>query len=234
MIISNLIFAQEKKKGFSISFKGGITFANMYGDDVSGQTGFLGKGDPKDFYTNNPMSDQFKTGINIGSLLNYRFGKYFSIGLGTKYIEKGCRVNKIMRWNEELEVGYQLNGYTNYRQNFLSFEFPISFYLPINSDEIYFSIGYSYSFYLNSKEVGEFEYEGVTYDYYNDRGSNKRENGIFIGCGYSYAPNNKGDIIIELEWNKSLDNLGKYSIGGPRQYYYNQAISLSLGYKFKI
>jgi hypothetical protein len=238
IITSNLIFAQESKKGFSLSLKGGISFANQYGD-VYSRASLKGE-TTENFRTSPHESDQFRTGVNMGVLLNYRFGKHISLGIGSKYIKKGSRINELSRWTdwrtEEIGSGERIDGYTIWKQDFLTFEFPISFYFPINQNEIFLRIGYSYSYLLYAKEVGKVKLEGVTYDYSKERTKNEHENGVFIGCGYSYAlPKKLGNILFEFEWNKSIiDNLGANYVGGPIPQIFNQSLSIILGYKFKI
>jgi len=68
---SSSILSQGIKKWLSISFKGGLTLANQYGRDTESET-MLNGDSPITFYSNQPASNKLKSGINIGSLLEYR------------------------------------------------------------------------------------------------------------------------------------------------------------------
>lgn len=232
LIITGFGIAQENNTGFSISFKTGITFANMYGPNVESET-FLNGSNPDNFYANHAASSIFKPGFNIGLLADYRFSKYVSLGVGTSYIQKGARINATTHWDSDAQTYEDVKGNIYWKQNFWTLEFPVTVYLPIKKDDIYLQGGIFTSFLINSKEEGKITISEKDYEYVNDRRANKAENGYFLGAGYIYSlPKIKGKLFAEINWTRSIINSpGRDLIPYP-QYYYNQTISINIGYSY--
>ena len=212
--------------------KTGVTFANMYGPEADGET-FLNGRNPESFYANHAASNVFKSGFNFGVLLDYRTRKHFSWGLGVSYIQKGAKINATNHWNSDLNDYEAVDGKIVWKQNFLTVEVPFNYHLQIKQDELYFRLGLFAGILLNSEEKGDISIAGKDYKYVNDRDANKVEPGYFIAIGYTYAlPNTENKIFAELSWARSVFvSPGRDMVPGS-QYYYNQSISISLGYKF--
>ena len=233
LTLVNLSFAQESKKGLSVSLKSGITFANMYGPDVESET-FLNGDNTEDFYANHPASDAFKTGADFGLLLDYRFNKYISLGLGTSYIQKGTKINVNKHWNNDLQTNEDVDGNIYWNQNFWTLKIPLTLYVPLKQNEIYFQAGLFNGFLINSEEKGDISISNDEYEYVNNRQANENEPGYFFSTGYKYTlPNNIGQIFAELSWARSIKSLGSDMTPNP-QYYYNQTISINIGYRYSI
>ncbi|NOU19274.1 MAG: outer membrane beta-barrel protein [Bacteroidales bacterium] len=232
VLMQTIVLAQEKKSGLNISFKGGITIANMYGSGVESKT-FLNGDTPADFYANNPASSKFKNGTNFGVLIDYRIGKYFSIGFGANYIQKGTRINTVGHWNSDLQIYETVTGKVNWIQNYRTFDIPITFYLPFKQNDVFIKVGVFKGKLLNSEEKGKIEIQGKKYSYINERGANDKESGFLLGCGYIHSlPKRFGNIFIDFEWSRSiLNSYGRDLIPNPN-YYYNQTISVSVGYRY--
>ncbi len=230
----NFSFAQKSKKGLNISLKSGITFANMYGDGVESNT-FLNGSNPDNFYANNPASDVFKNGFNAGLLLDYRFGKYFSLGLGVSYLQKGAKINALKHWNHNTQQYENVGDKIYWCQNFWTLEFPLTIYIPLKKNDIYFQAGLFSGFLLRSEERGSVNMSGNNYKYTNDRYANEEEPGYFLSAGYIYSlPERYGSVFAELSWSKSIMlSAGREMIPDP-EYYYNQTISISLGYRYTL
>jgi len=224
-------FAQGNKKGFSLSLKSGITFANMYGQDVKSET-FLNGDNPENFYANDPASNVFKLGDNFGLLLDYRFNQHISLGIGTSYIQKGAKINVNRYWNSEMQTYVEVKGKTYWNQSFWTLEIPLTIYLPLQQNDIYFQVGIFTGFLINSEEKGNIKISGKEYEYVNNRIANGKEPGYFLRGGYIFSlPNNKGSIFGELSWSRSIKTAGSGIIPNP-QYYYNQTISINIGYRY--
>ncbi len=214
--------------------KTGVTFANMYGPKADAET-FLNGRNPESFYANHAASNVFKSGFNFGVLLDYRTRKHFSWGLGMSYIQKGAKINATRHWNSDLDDYEAVDGKIVWKQNFLTVEVPFTYHLQIKQDELYFRLGLFAGILLNSEEKGDISIAGKDYKYVNDRDANKVEPGYFIAIGYTYAlPNPENKIFAELSWARSVFvSPGRDMVPGS-QYYYNQSISISLGYKFSV
>jgi hypothetical protein len=234
LIFVSISFAQENKTGLSVSFKSGLTFANIYGPDVESET-FLNGTSSNNFYANHPASDAFKPGLNLGFLVDYRFNNYISLGLGSFYIQKGAKINATKHWVSDAQTYEDVTGRIYWNQNFWTLELPLTAYFPIVQNDIYLQTGLFIGFLLNSEERGKITMSEKDYKYVNDRKANKMEPGFFIRGGYMYAlPKNKGKIFAELSWSRSvLKSPGSDMIPNP-QYYYNQAISINIGYRYKL
>ncbi len=89
---------------------------------------------------------------------------------------------------------------------------------------------------LKSEEQGEISIAGRAYEYVNERNANKVEPGYVVSAGYLYAlPNSKAKLFAEISWARSVF----VSPGGRdrvpnSQYYYNQTISVNIGYQFML
>jgi len=202
----------------------------MYGD-VTSET-FLNGDSPENFYANDPASDIIKSGVNFGLLLDYRFSKYISIGVGTSYIQKGAKINANKYWNSNLQAYEDVKGTIYWNQNFWTLEIPLTIYIPLEKNDIYFQIGFFTGFLVNSEEKGEISISDKEYKYVNNRITNGKEPGYFLSSGYMYSlPKNTGDIFVELSWSRSIKSLGRGLIPEP-QYYYNQTLSINIGYKY--
>lgn len=234
LTLVNLSFSQENKTGLNISLKFGIVFANMYGDDVESET-FLNGDDVESFYANHPVSDVFKSGINFGFKLDYRFNKFFSLGIGTSYIQKGAKINANKHWNSDLQAYEDVNGKIFWNQNYWTIEFPLTIYIPIKQNDIYFQAGLFKGYLINSEEKGKISIENDDYEYTNDRRANEKEPGYFFNTGYIYSfSNHLGKIFTELTWTRSIiESPGSDMIPNP-QYYYNQTLSFNIGYIYNI
>jgi hypothetical protein len=230
----NYSFAQESKSGFEFTLKGGLTLANQYGKDVDSET-FLNGDSPENFYANHPASNNLRSGINLGSLIEYRFNRRLSLGLGISYIQKGSKIKATTHWNSEIQEFENVDGTIKWIQNYLTLDLPLKVYFPLNQNEIYLLGGLTYGYLINSKEKGNIEISGNEYDYTNDRGANKNELGYMLGVGYNFLlPNKKNHLIIEFIWNRSFGNsFGDDLIPNPQEYY-NQTFNLSIGYKFNL
>jgi long-subunit fatty acid transport protein len=199
-LIPNFLFAQEVNKGFKLSIKTGLTLANMYGNDVESET-FLNGDSPETFYANHPASNKFKSGINFGSLLEYRFNKRYSLGIGVNYIQKGAEINASERWNSTLQVSENVDGKIKWIQNYWTIDLPLKVYFPLKQDEFFLQGGLSFGHLINSKEKGDIDISGEKYQYTNERGANKNETGFLLGLGYNYLlPNMKNSLIFEFIW----------------------------------
>ena len=234
VVISNLVFAQNNKNGYSISLKGGLTYANMYGEDVESKT-FLNGASPESFYANQPASNKFKNGINYGLSFDYRLGKYFSFGIGVSYIQKGASINATRYWNSNLLIFEDVSGEITWIQDFWTLDIPITIYFPLKQNDVFLKGGFFRGYLINVKEQGEVEISEQEYSYINDRGANEKELGYFLACGYMHTlPKEFGKVFIEVEWSRSIINsIGSDITPGP-QYYYNQTISLNIGYRYNI
>ena len=226
--------AQETKKGLSFSLKTGLTFANMYGSAVESET-FLNGDNTGNFYANNPASDAFKHGLNFGLTVDYRFNKYISLGLGTSYIQKGAKINVTKHWDSDSQLYEDVSGKIYWNQNFWTLELPLTAYIPFKKNDLYFQVGLFTGFLLKSEEKGKIIMSEKDYKYLNDRKANKTESGYFISMGYIYSlPKDKGNIFAELSWARSINKSpGSDMIPSP-QYYYNQTISINIGYRYNV
>jgi len=233
-LLMNLSVAQDDKSGLSISLKSGVTFANMYGPDVENET-FLNGNNPETFYANYPASSEFKNDFNVGLSLDYRFGKYVSLGLGASYIPKGARINVSKHWNNELQTYEDVNGEIKWNQNFWTIELPITIYLPVKQNDFYIQAGIFGGFLINSEEKGDIKLSGQEYEYINNRSTrtNEKEPGFFLGCGYSHSSQSiNGKLFIELSWTRSVISSGGDEMIPDPQYYYNQTIGINIGYRY--
>jgi len=231
---SSSILSQGIKKGLSISFKGGLTLANQYGRDTESET-MLNGDSPITFYSNQPASNKLKSGINIGSLLEYRFNNRYSLGLGINYIEKGSKINADKHFNRTTQSYESVNGTINWFQNYWTADLPLKIYFPAKQNEFNLLGGLTFGHLSNSIEKGDIEISGSNYEYTRDRTTNKNEIGFLLGCGYDYLiPNKNSSLTIEFIWNRSFNR----SIGADyipiRQKYYNQTFNISLGYKVSL
>lgn len=212
--------------------KTGVSFANMYGPEADAEI-FLNGRNPENFYANHPASTVFKSGFNLGVLLEKRTGRHFSYGFGASFIQKGARVNATKYWNSDLDDYEIVDGRIVWKQNFLTVEVPFTYYLSIQEDELYFSLGLFAGILLKSEEKGDISIASKNYKYVNDRDANKIEPGYFIAIGYTYAlPNTKNKIFAELSWARSVFVSPGRDMIPNSQYYYNQSISVNFGYKF--
>lgn len=232
VIMTNFIFSQESKKGFSTSVKVGWTMANMYGEDAVNKT-FLNGDNPETFYANNPASNLVRSGTNAGLILDYRFLENISFGIGANYTQKGARINATKHWSSSLQTFENVDGEIYWIQNYWTIELPIKVYFPIKENELVFQGGLSLGYLINSKEKGNIEISGEKYEYTNDRGANKNETGFLLGLGYNQLlSNKKNSFMIEFIWNRSLGkSYGGDMIPNPQRYY-NQTFNLNAGYKF--
>lgn len=213
--------------------KGGLTLANQYGKDAESET-FLNGDSPENFYANNPASKNLKSGFNIGSLLEYRFNRRFSVGVGINYIQKGSKINATQHWNSTTQDYEKVDGKIKWIQNYWTVDLPLKVYFPIKQNELFLQGGLSFDHLINSEERGAIEIAGKEYDYTNDRGANKNEIGFLLGFGYSYLlPNNKDSLILEFIWDRSFGKSYGSDLIGISQKYYNQTFSLNIGYTFK-
>jgi len=229
-----LSFAQKSESKLSISIKSGVTFANMYGPDVANET-FLNGYNSETFYANHPASNGIKNGFNSILLLNYKLSKSLSLGLGASYIQKGAKINANKHWNTILQTYENVNGKIYWNQNFWTIEIPLTVYFPIKQNDIFLQAGIFMGYLIDTEEKGDISISNIKYEYINNRRANEKEPGFSLTCGYLYSlPNNNGDIIVELSWTRSFINSpGRDMIPDP-QYYFNQTISLNIGYKFNI
>ena len=234
LIFINSSFSQSNKSGLNLSLKSGVTFANMYGPDVESET-FLNGSNPENFYSNHPASNKFKNGLNIGLLLDYRIGKFLSFGFAINYIQKGAQINVTEYWNSNLLIWEDVCGNISWNQNFWTFEIPITFYIPVNDNDLYLQVGIYKGILINSIEKGNISISGQEYKYAHDRRANEKEPGFSLGCGYIYSlPNNKGKLFTELSYSISIINSpGSEMIPNP-QFYHNQNININIGYKYYI
>jgi outer membrane protein with beta-barrel domain len=234
ILITNIAFSQNKETKFNLSFKTGITFANMYGKDVSNET-FLNGDSPETFYANSPASSHLKNGNNFGLLLNYKFSKHLSLGLGVSYIQKGTRINATSNWNSTSSSFDNVSGKINWIQNYWTFDIPLTFYIPLKKDDFYFESGWFFANLNNSKEKGNIKILNTEYKYVNNRRANKNESGYFLGIGYLKSlKKSTNKILFELKWSRSVSkSLGADMIPFP-QIYHNQTYSINIGYVFKL
>jgi opacity protein-like surface antigen len=232
-LFTGMILCQDPKMGLSITFKGGLTLANQYGKDTESET-FL-NGDSGSFYANQPASNKLKSGINIGSLLEYRFNNRYSLGLGINYIEKGSKINADKHFNRTTQSYESVNGTVNWIQNYWTVDLPLKVYFPIKQNEFNLLGGFTYGHLSNSTEKGEIEISGSNFEYTRDRWANKNEIGFLLGCGYNYLiAKTNSNLIIEFIWNRSFNkSIGADFIPNPLKYY-NQTFNISLGYKFSL
>ena len=226
-------FAQEDKTGFSVSVEAGIVKSNLYGSDVERETFLNGSYD--NLYTNNPASDKSKSGIAAGLSLDYRFSRYFSLGLGAGYIEKGARINAVEYWNSAAQMYQEVDGKIFWKQNFWTLEVPVTVYIPIKTNDIYFQGGFSQGFLIKSEETGEISIDGSSgYSYENERMANEQDPGYFLGAGYLHSFSNSGSgLYAEMIWARSIKSPGKDMIPHSKEYL-NQSISLNIGYRHKL
>ena len=229
ILFVNLNFAQNTKKGFDFTIKSGLTLANQYGSDAVSET-FLNGDSPENFYANNPASKKIKSGINIGGLIEYRFNKRLSLGLGANYIQKGSKINATNHWNSATQEYENVDGTIKWIQNYWTIDLPLKVYFPLKQNEIHILGGFTFGHLINSMEEGNIEISGNKYDYTNNRGANKNELGFLLGIGYNYLlPNKKNNLILEFIWNRSFGkSYGGDLIPNP-QNYYNQTFNMSIG-----
>ncbi|SFU70727.1 Outer membrane protein beta-barrel domain-containing protein [Pustulibacterium marinum] len=232
ILFANFNFAQDTKKGFDFTFKSGLMLANQYGKDAESET-FLNGDSPENFYANNPASKKLKSGVSIGGLIEFRFNKRLSLGLGANYIQKGSKINATNHWNSETQEYENVDGTIKWIQNYWTIDLPLKIYFPIKQNEIHILGGLTFGHLINSKEKGDIKISENKYDYTNDRGANKNEQGFLVGIGYNYLlPNKKNHLILEFIWNRSFGkSYGGDLIPNPQKYY-NQTFNLSFGYKF--
>jgi opacity protein-like surface antigen len=234
LLSSGRILSQEVNNGLSISFKGGLTLANQYGKDTESET-ILNGNPPESFWANQPASNKLKSGINIGSLLEYRFNNRYSLGFGINYIEKGSKINADRHWNRTTQSYESVNGAVNWIQNYWTADLPLKLYIPAKQNEFNLLGGFTFGHLSNSIENGDIEISGNDYEYTRDRTTNKNEIGFLLGCGYNYLiPNKNSNLTIEFIWNRSIiKSIGADLIPSPQKYY-NQTFNISLGYKFSL
>lgn len=232
LMIVNSGFSQEGKNGFSFSVEAGLTASNMYGPDVESET-FL-NGNYDNLYSNDPAGAKFKTGFNAGVLLDYRFSKYVSVGLGAGYIEKGAKINAVSLWNSQTQMYQEVEGDIFWNQNFWILEIPVTFYIPVKENDLYLQAGLFNGFLITSEESGDVSINGESgYRVDRERRANEKDPGYFLGAGYLHPLNSNSGIYVEAIWARSLRSPGADMI--PRsQKYYNQSISLNLGYRYKL
>lgn len=233
LLSSGKILSQEINKGLSISLKGGLTLANQYGRDVESETQL--NGNPPSFWANQPASNKLKSGINIGSLFEYRINNRYSLGLGIGYTQKGSAINADKHFNNTTQSYESVTGTVNWIQNFWTADIPFKLYLPAKQNEFNLLGGFSFGHLANSIENGNIEISGSNYEYSRDRYTIKNEIGFLIGCGYNYLiPNTKSNLSIEFIWNRSFNK----SIGADfiptRLKYFNQTFNINLGYKLSL
>ena len=56
--------------------------------------------------------------------------------------------------------------------------------------------------------------------------------GYFLDLGYSYSLSEKSEIFSEVSATRSLNSQGTGLISNPQEYY-NQTISINLGYRYR-
>jgi len=228
----NNAFAQEIESGFELSFKSGLTLANQYGKDADSET-FLNGNSPENYYANHPASNKLKAGMNIGGLIEYRFNKQISFGLGLNYIQKGSKINADTYWNSEIQEFENVDGTIKWIQNYWTMDLPLKVYFPLKQNEMHLLGGLTFGHLINSKEKGDIEISGNEYEYTNNRGANKNELGFLLGLGYNYQlPNKKNHLTFDFIWNRSFGKSYGDDLIPNSQKYYNQTFSLSMGYKF--
>lgn len=234
IFLINFAFAQEIERGFELSFKSGLTLANQYGKDADWETSLNGNSS-ENFYANHPASKKLKTGINIGGLIEYRFNRRISLGLGLNYIQKGSKINAVYHWNSETQENENLDGTIKWIQNYGTMDLPLKVYFPLKQNEFNLLGGLTFGRLINSEEKGNIEISGNEYDYTNDRGAKKNELGFLLGVGYNYLlSNKKNHLTLEFVWNRSFGkSYGDDLIPNPQKYY-NQTFNLSIGYKFDL
>ncbi len=231
LTLMNFTFAQEIERGFELSFKGGLTLANQYGKDADSET-FLNGNYPY-FGVNHPASEKLKSGINIGSLIEYRFNRKLSLGFGVNYIQKGSNINAVSHWNSENQEYESVDGTIKWIQNYWTIDLPLKIYFPLKRNEFNLLGGLTFGHLINSEEKGNIEISGNEYEYTNDRGANKSEQGFLLGVGYNYIlPNKKNHLTFEFIWNRSFGKSYGDDLIPNSQKYYNQTFNLSIGYKF--
>jgi len=225
-------FAQKRENGLSFTMKTGITYANMYGPDVKSET-FLNGSTPETFYANHPASNKFKKGVNVGVLADYRLSRFFSIGLGASYIQKGAQINVTECWNSNLQSYEDVEGDIYWNQNFWTLEIPLTFYIPLSNNDFYLQAGLFKGFLIKSEETGDIRISESDYEYTRDRHANDTEPGFFLGCGYIYSfKKTNGSLLAEIIWSRSIiQSPGSDMIPNP-QYYYNQTLSMNIGYRY--
>jgi len=234
LFFSSRILSQELNKGLSISFKGGLTLANQYGRDTESETQLNGDS-PESFYANHPASNELKSGINIGSLFEYRFNNHYSLGLGINYIEKGSKINADRHYNRTTQSYESVTGTVNWIQNYWTADIPVKLYFPAKQNEFNLLGGFTFGHLSNSIEKGDIEISGSKYEYTRDRRTIKNEIGFLLGCGYNYLiPNKNGNLTIEFIWNRSFNKSIGADLIPTAQKYYNQTFNISLGYKFSL
>lgn len=227
-------FAQESKSGFELTLKSGLTLANQYGKDVDSET-FLNGDSPENFYANHAASNVLKSGINLGSLIEYRFNRLLSLGVGINYIQKGSKINATTHWNSVAQEFENVNGTIKWIQNYWTIDLPLKVYFPIKQNETHLLGGLTFGHLINSKEKGNIKISGTEFEYTNNRGANKSELGFMLGVGYNQLlPNKNNYLTIDFIWNRSFGNsYGDDLIPNPQKYY-NQTFNLSIGYKFNL
>mgnify|MGYP002713034767 CR=1 FL=1 len=223
-------YAQNNNSGLSISIKSGVTLANMYGSDVLTETSLNG-GNPDNFYANSPASDAYKTGFNLGLLMDYKFGKHVSLGVGTSYIQKGAKINADTHWNSDLQAFEEVSGNIYWNQNYWTFEIPVTLYVPVKKNSIYLRGGLFAGFLVNSVEKGKIKIADQEYEYTNDRTANTTDPGYFLRAGYMYALPTRGNIFVEVAWSRSIKSVGGDLIPNPK-HYFNQTVSINVGYRY--
>jgi opacity protein-like surface antigen len=206
--------------------------ANQYGKDADSETFLIGNS-PENFYVNHPASTKLKTGINIGGLIEYRFSRRISLGLGINYIQKGSKINAVNHWNSENQEYENVDGTIKWIQNYWTMDLPLKVYFPLKQNKVLLIGGLTFGHLINSKEKGNIEILGNEYEYTNDRGANKNELGFLLGVGYNYLlANKKNNLTIDFIWNRSFGkSYGDDLIPNPQKYY-NQTCNLNMGYKF--
>ena len=222
----------DQRQGFYVSAQGGLTIANMAGEDVSDNTYLIKRAGDEGFYANEPSSSSFLFGYNFQTELLYRFSNIFSQGLGVSYVQKGAAINVDTYRDSKGEV-FPLTGDIVWLQNYLSINLPFSIYFPVSEyQESYIKLGLFFAHLLEAREEGKIEIQGISHTYSNDLGGNLWERGFFLGVGYTYfLTKNKGSIFIEAVWSKSQTAYGIESAGVPGVYY-NQAFNFNLGYSY--
>ena len=225
--------AQETKTGFSLSVEAGYTRSNMYGPDVESETFLNGSYDQ--LYSNDPASNHRRSGFNAGLLCDYRFSKYVSVGLGAGYIEKGARINAVEYWNYAAQMYQKVKGNIYWKQNFWTIEVPVTVYVPINTNDIYFQGGFFQGFLINSEESGEISIDGFSgYSYENERTANEQDPGYFLGAGYIHSfKDSRSGVYAEMIWARSIKSPGRNMIPNAQKYF-NQSISLNVGYRLQL
>jgi len=231
VVFSSLSFIVKAQTKYSTSCHFGTTISNMTGAGAQNET-FLNGTTPENFYANHPASSLSKLGVNFGITVDNQFSKYFSIGVGLGFIQKGAKIKLIDRWNSVKKIYQTISGKTHWNQNFLRIHTPLKLHIPIKRHKIYLKTAFSIDKLLSSKEKGDIQIAGQNFIYENEiSNANSIEYCYEVGAGFVWnLANMKNGISFEANWGKSMLSTGREFDGANLGLSYNQTFSFLLAF----